>query len=98
MSGSETLADRIRRFSFNNFVRPALKAQTLEISIRAGDVHTAMHLRDRMPAVCSALESGKFAALCDLELLRRKGPIQGANAVFIFGPGKLIDRNTDDNV
>lgn len=75
-----------------------MKTQTSEISIRAGDVHAAMHLRDRMPAVCSALESSKFAALCDIELLSRKGPIQGANVVFIFGPGKSIDRETDDNL
>ena len=94
MSGSESLADRIRRFSFQNFVRPALKAKTSEISIRAGDVHTAMHLRDRMPAVCGALRSGKFAALCDIDLLRRKGPPQGSNAVFIFGPRKSIGGKT----
>ena len=95
MSGSESLADRIRRVSFQNFVRPALKNQTGEISIRAGDVHTAMHLRDKMPAVCGALQSGKFAALCDIKLLRRRGPHQGANAFFIFGPSGSIGGKTE---
>lgn len=85
MSSNESLADRIRRFSLRNFVRPALKAKTSEVRIRAGDVHTAMHLRDRMPAVCAALRSHKFADFADLSLLRQEGPNQGANAIFIFG-------------
>jgi hypothetical protein len=51
-SGRTTLADRIRRFAFETYVLPLRGARDSEILIRAGDLHKAMGLGDRMPAVC----------------------------------------------
>lgn len=68
VSPTTPLADRIREFTLRTFIQPAIRANKLEITIRAGDVHSAMQLRDRMPAVCSALESRKFQELCGLKL------------------------------
>jgi hypothetical protein len=82
------LADQIRNIVFEKVVRPALKSTKSELKIRAGDIHSAMHLHNRVPAVCSALESGKFQELCSLELVHREGANRGSSAVFFFRPGK----------
>jgi hypothetical protein len=84
VSGQATLAERIRRFAFEHYVAPVRDASKPEIRIRAGDVHKAMGLSGRMPAVCGALDSMIFRREFGLELLQRTGPAQGANVEFIF--------------
>ena len=85
-SPTKSLADRIRDFTLRTFIQPELKANKSEITIRAGDVHSAMRLRDRMPAVCSALESKKFQDMCGLGSgKQRRGPHRGANVFLTFG-------------
>jgi hypothetical protein len=79
-----TLADRIRRFAFENYLAPMRGAPGAEIRIRAGDVHKGMQLSGRMPAVCGALDSIIFRREFGLELVRRTGPPQGANVEFVF--------------
>src|SRR5215472_15603049 len=79
-----SLADRIRRFAFDTYVVPARGSPVAEIRIRAGDVHKAMRLSGRMPAVCAALESLIFRREFGLELLRRTGPPLGANVELVF--------------
>lgn len=87
-SPNKPLADRIRDFTLRTFIRPELKANKSQVTIRAGDVHSAMRLRDRMPAVCSALESRKFQEMCGLELTNKRGPHRGANVFLTFGGQK----------
>jgi hypothetical protein len=84
LSKQASLADRIRRFAFENYVVPARASPDTEIRIRTGDVHKAMRLSGRMPAVCGALDSMIFRREFGLELLRRTGPHQGANVEFRF--------------
>jgi hypothetical protein len=79
-----TLAERIRRFAFENYVAPMRDAPGAEIRIRAGDVHKRMGLSGRMPAVCGALDSIILRREYGLELARRTGPAQGANVEFVF--------------
>lgn len=81
-SGSR--ADAIRGFVANTVIQPELASGTKQIRVRAGDIHKAMQLKQRFPAVCSALESKKLADICGVEIVHREGPRQGANAVFIF--------------
>src|SRR6266446_4363815 len=79
-----TLADRIRRFAFENYVAPMRGAPGADIRIRAGEVHRGMRLSGRMPAVCGALDAAIFRREYGLELVRRAGPAQGANVEFVF--------------
>src|SRR5271163_818839 len=79
-----TLAERIRRFAFENFVAPMRDAPGAQFRIRAGDVHKGMRLSGRVPAVCGALDSMIFRREYGLELVRRTGPAQGANVEFVF--------------
>ena len=78
------LADRIRQYALEKYVEPARRNGRSEVTIRAGDVHNDMELVDRMPAVCDAINATKFPVLARLELLKRTGPRQGANAVFTY--------------
>lgn len=78
------LADRIRQYALEKYVEPARHNGRSDVTIRAGDVHSDMKLTSRMPAVCGALSADKFLVLARLELLKRTGPGQGANAVFHY--------------
>ena len=77
-------ADTIREFACRHYIEPARKTGKKQIAIRMGDVHSAMGLRDKLPAVCSALQAGKFRADCRLELVDQDGPLQGSNRVLTF--------------
>jgi len=79
-----SLAERIRAYTFETVVRPALAAGHVRIVIRAGDVHAGMRLLNRVPAVCGALGTKIFEDQIGLELVERSGPPQGANTIFHF--------------
>ncbi len=79
-----THADRIRQFVIDNYVDPARSAGRTECTVRAGDVHRSMNLRDRMPAVCSAIGGVKFLHMATVSLRDRTGPTNGANVYFCF--------------
>jgi len=78
------LADEIRDFAYNRYVQPARQRGERQLTIRAGDVHKEMRLIDRMPAVCGALGTEKFQRMCNVRLVNRQGPTQGANVYFTF--------------
>ena len=77
-----TQADQIRQFAFDHYVAPARAARRIEVVIRAGDVHSEMHLTNAMPAVCSALGGRKFEAFAGATIVERTGPTMGANVRF----------------
>ena len=77
-------ADTIREFACRHYVEPARKAGKKQLTIRMGDVHSAMGLKDKLPAVCSALQASKFQTDCRLALLNQDGPLQGSNRVLTF--------------
>lgn len=80
----KTLADRIREFGYENYIQPARQKGKTQITIRAYDIHKQMGLKDRMPAVCSALGTDKFQNMYNIKLVRREGPTHGANVYFTF--------------
>jgi hypothetical protein len=77
-------ADRIRQFVLDRYVSPARAKGESKITIRAGDVHRAMGLANRMPAVCSAIGGNKFEDIARATLINRTGPANGANVYFEF--------------
>ena len=57
------------------------------VTFRAGDVHTAIGLEDRMPNVCQVLKGRLFQKMCRVEIVRHiSSPPsgQGANLVIEF--------------
>lgn len=78
------LADQIRQHVIDEIIAQAREAGRTEVRVRAGDVHQAMGLNNRMPAVCGALDAVKFYDQANIVLKQRSGPHQGANAVWVF--------------
>lgn len=79
-----THADQVRKHCKDVIIDPARHRGEKKITIRAGDVHSAMGYRNRMPLVCSALGAKKFEAFTHVERIDISGPSNGANAVFTF--------------
>ena len=59
MSGG-LLADRIRAHVSRTVVEPARRSAKTEVVIVANEVHASMGLKNRMPAVCAALDASRF--------------------------------------
>ena len=77
-------SDEIRDFVNGRHIDAARVARQATVTIRAGDVHTEMGLRDQMPHVCSAIGANKFQTAYRVRLLRSEGPHNGANKRFTF--------------
>ena len=82
--GLPRLADDIRSFVRQRYVTPARHREKKSFRLRAGDVHEAMGLHSRLPAVCSALQSADFLRRNGLKLVDRRGPRQGSNVFLTF--------------
>lgn len=79
-----TLADEIRSFVIDQIIIPARVSEKRYVIIRSGDIHRAMNLNSRMPAVCSAIGSNKFLEQSKTKQVSRKGPNQGATVEWVF--------------
>ncbi len=75
------LTEEIREFICKNYIQPAREKGKSRITIRAGDIHSAMRLVSRMPAVCSAL-SKKIEQMCGVKIIDIKAPPSGQGANF----------------
>jgi hypothetical protein len=78
------LADEIRSHIIANHVDPARARKQAELSLRAGDIHRELSLKDRMPAVCSALGSERFQQESRIVLIERSGPHASSTSEFRF--------------
>jgi hypothetical protein len=82
-SGS-SLSDRIRAHVIHTHVDPARGKGEQRIVLRAGDTQREMDLRNRVPAVCSALRSRQFAEEAGVYLEDSSGPYLGPNTTLTF--------------
>jgi len=76
----EITTDDIRNYIFFNLIKPAIDQGQEEITIRAGDVHSDLHLVSRMPMVCSALRS--LPRHFPIQLTNIQAPPSGQGANF----------------
>ena len=65
-----SLSSEIRKFVVENYFEPARANGTEHIAVISGEVHSAMKLKSRMPAVCNALRSKKLEQLGSVRLMR----------------------------
>ena len=77
-------ADNIRAYVVATVIERARSAGSAEVTIRAGDVHRDLSLKNRTPLVCAALDAEKLEIQAGVRLIRREGPKQGSNAMFTF--------------
>jgi len=77
-------ADDIRKYCQEHYVTPARAAKAYSVTIRAGDVHNALRLKNSHPSVCSAIGSLIFEESLKLKRISVDGPLNGSNTLFTF--------------
>jgi hypothetical protein len=77
-----TDSDNVRTYALSTYIYPARQQGKAQVTIVAGDVARALGLSKRLPLVCGALGTKKFRTECNLRLLSRTGPGQGATTTF----------------
>jgi|SRR5947209_12898219 len=80
----ETGAERIRDYARLEYIEPARRRRDSIVRIVAGDVHKALGLNNRVPAVCQALKSNKFLDENRLVLEKWDGPPSGMSSTVAF--------------
>ena len=79
-----SLADNVRQYCKETYVDPARERGEKTVEIRSGDVHSALHYRNRYPLVCSAIGSNLFEELCNVKRRSVEGPLYGVSTLFTF--------------
>ena len=79
-----SLADDVREYCKTTYVDPARQKRQKTITIRSGDVHSALNYKNRYPLVCSALGSNRFEEMCDLRRISVEGTLNGVSTLFTF--------------
>jgi hypothetical protein len=64
------LAEEIRHFVFEHYIKPAKERGETKLVVVSGDVHARMGLKDRMPAVCSVLRGSKLQDSFGVQLIQ----------------------------
>jgi hypothetical protein len=82
--GTESGADRIRRFVLSQYIVPARNRGEKTVVVRAGDVHAQMSLRGQHANVCQAMRGDKFLNLANVRLKSCRGPLAGGNTYFTY--------------
>jgi hypothetical protein len=70
-------SDSIRDYVRQAYFEPARRAGKTHIRVVAGDVHTALGLRNRVPLVCNALRSRDLLTDSRVRIVEDEGPPSG---------------------
>lgn len=96
IASSSSNADSIRRYATDRYVSPARRQRERTFSINVGGVHKDLGLQNRIPAVCSALTSGKFLLENRLQLISRTGPPSGRSTTVTY-TYEFVDAQKNDD-
>ncbi|WP_264213407.1 AAA family ATPase [Leisingera thetidis] len=77
-------ADRTRLCALNYYIEPAREKAASEVSIRAGDLATAIGLKDAFPNICQALGGEKFQNLAQVPPPTSTEPNPSSSTVFTY--------------
>lgn len=77
-------AERIRLCACNYYIEPARENGEVEVSIRAGDIANDIGLRDRFPAICSALGGREFQRAAQVPPPTSTLPNPSSSTVFTY--------------
>lgn len=79
-----TPSDIVREYAIETYVAPARRRGESTFSVNVGAVHKALHLGNRVPLVCTALESQKFQKKNHLRLISKNGPPSGQSTTVTY--------------
>ncbi len=83
-AGITKTSDVVRQHAVENYISPARRRRERTTSVNVGVVHKALGLGNRVPLVCSALESRKFLGENGLRLVSRTGPPSGRSTTVTY--------------
>jgi hypothetical protein len=78
------LSDSVRRFVADRYLAAARLNGLHRFTISVGEVHRALSLKNRVPAVCVALRSNKFLVENSLRLVSETGPPSGQSTTVQY--------------
>jgi 5-methylcytosine-specific restriction protein B len=79
-----SLADDVREYCKITYIDPARRRGQKTVTIKSGDIHSALNYKNRYPLVCSAIGSNRFEQMCSLKRISVKGPLNGVSTLFTF--------------
>jgi hypothetical protein len=85
----------VRQHAIENYIAPARRRRERTVSVNAGAVHKALRLGNRVPLVCTALESQKFLREDALRLISKIGPPSGQSTTVTY-TYEFIDEGQDN--
>jgi hypothetical protein len=92
---TQSVSDQIRSYVVENYLKPAIRKEESSFAVNAGEVHKALKLSNRVPQVCSALESKKLLEENQLRIVSKTGPQSGQSTTVIFTYEILPRESTD---
>jgi len=87
-----SVADRIRAYVIERFIDPARQRGEATVTVRAGDVHSALNLSASHPNVCQALRGAKLQRLARVPAPIFLGPDNSSATSFTYA---LDDNHAD---
>ena len=85
-------AQGIRDYCKHQYVDPARARGEYGIIVRTGDIHHALGLANRLPAVSAAIGADAFPRDLKLKRVSVEGPLNGANTYFTFLFREALER------
>lgn len=79
-----SLADDVREYCKKTYIDSARRRGQRTVTIKSGDVHSALNYKNSYPLVCSAIGSNRFEQLCNLKRISVEGPLNGVSTLFTF--------------
>jgi hypothetical protein len=92
---AQSVSDQIRSHVVENYLKPAIRKGEGSFAVNVGEVHKAVKLSNRVPQVCSALESKKLLEENKLRIVSKTGPQSGQSTTVIFTYEILLRESTD---
>jgi 5-methylcytosine-specific restriction protein B len=91
-------ADRIRKYALDTFITPARQRGDTTVTIRCGDVHTALGMTNAHANVCQALRGRKFQEMAGVAVPSFSGPDNSSTTTFTYELGKSAPVTGSSNV
>lgn len=79
-----SISDLIREHVCEMYLKNALRDNERTFTVNVGAVHKALALNNRVPQVCSALESRKLLQENGLRIVSKTGPPSGQSTTVTF--------------
>jgi len=73
----DSQAETVRRHLQQHYFDPARRRGETLVTVRAGDIHKELHLQNRVPNVCQAMESRILERKAGVKIISKQGPPKG---------------------